>query len=121
MRFNNRHEILQAASDFIVNLHINVIDPTRYFGLNWDVHIVAIHYSSYPKNCIIFLDIVSRRDIDSFYCCSSYHILVSYSPIAVGIITIEVWVIVGIAAGWLTHYHAQTRGKFTSDEDAEAS
>ncbi len=35
------------------------------------------------------------------------------------------WIIVaacgGIAAGWLTHYHAQTRGKFTADKNGGAS
>ena len=35
------------------------------------------------------------------------------------------WIIIaacgGIAAGWLTHYHAQMQGKFTADKNGGAS
>lgn len=56
MLLDHRDKILEATSDLISNLHIDVIYPAGGFSLDGDVDVVAINYRPNPKNGLVDLN-----------------------------------------------------------------
>ena len=98
MLLHDGDKFLEPASDFVVNLYMDMVDPSGGIGLHWDVDIVAVNDGSDPQNRVIGLYVLPGHYIDPLYGSGPYHVLVGNRAVPIGIITIEIWVFIGIAS-----------------------